>query len=312
MKHLLLSAALLLSALAAHAQSGNPAVWCPPGATWTYGWGWFAESGIVTLRYDRDTVMAGQSAQILTRSLWAHDGTQPNSPYYTVRMPKVVTRTVGSQVEVLGNAGVFYKLYDFAAQRGSSWITPRVGGTATCPSEVVQVVVDSVGTQLIAGQSRRWFRAHLTSPTGAAVLGGWGGRIYEQLGALGYLQPQSPTCNGTDPGSFGGSFSYRATGQPTVGPNAAGQLLATAAARATAAGFRAYPNPSAGLLTVDLPAGLAPGASLQVLDLTGRVMRQLPASASGQLALRELAAGAYTLLLTAPGQPTLAQRVLVE
>jgi hypothetical protein len=314
MKHLLLACLLSLSLFsAAHAQSPNPAVWCPPGATWTYGWAWWSERGTITVRYVRDTLVAGQSAQLLTRQLIAYDANYPGSTY-PVRMSNVVTRTVADLVEVLAN-GQFYTLYNFAAQPGSSWLTPRVVPTGACPAEVVQVTVDSVGTQQVAGRAMRWLRVHLSTPTGAAVFGNWPGRIYEQVGMVGgYMQPQSPICGGTDPGFMEGLKSFRATGWPGLAPSttAIGTLLSTAQGRAAAAGFAAYPNPSTGLFTLELPAAVAVGASLRLLDLTGRVLRQLPLPASRQLDVRGLPAGSYTLLLLAPGQAALAQRLAVE
>jgi hypothetical protein len=314
MKQLLLSLLLLAGlAPAAHSQAANPGLWCPPGATWTYGWGWWQEVGTVTVRYARDTVVAGQSAQLLTRRLLAHDPAGPPSASYTIPMSSVVTRTVADRVEVWAN-GQFYTLYNFAAPPGSSWITPRVVPTGPCPAEVVQVTVDSVGTRLVGGRSLRWFRAHLTSPTGAPVLGNWNGRTYEQLGSVGqYMQPQSPTCGGTDPGYLGALLGFQATGLPSISYNAAtGVLLSTAQRRAAAAGFRAYPNPSTGLFTLDLPASLAPEACLRLLDLTGRELWHLPVPSSRQLDVRGLPVGAYTLLLLTPGQASLAQRLLVE
>ncbi len=313
MKYLLPLILLLGLAPAARAQSANPAIWCPPGATWTYGWAWWSERGTLTVRYARDTVVAGQPAQLLTRNLLAYDAAYPGS-VYPIKMTSVVTRTVANRVEVWAN-GQFYTLYDFAAQPGSSWPTPRVVPSGPCPTELAQATVDSTGTQQVAGRSLRWLRVHLTTPSGAAISGNWAGRIYEQVGSVGsYMQPQSPTCGGTDPGYISGFQGFKATGWPGLGPSttAIGTLLGTAQARAAAAGFSAYPNPGAGVFTLALPAGLAPGATLRLLDLSGRVLRQLPVPASGQLDARDLPAGCYTLLLEATGQPALAQRLVVQ
>ncbi len=266
------------------------------------------------MRYARDTVVAGQLAQLLTRSLLAYDAAYPGSAPYLIKMTSAVTRTVAARVEVWAN-GQFHTLYDFAAQPGSSWLTPRVVPSGPCPVELAQVTVDSVGTQQVAGRTLRWLRVHLTTPSGGGILGQWPGRIYEQAGSIGpYMQPQSPICGGTDPGYISGFKSFKANGWPNVGPSttAIGTLLSSAQARATAAGFSAYPNPGAGLFTLALPAGLAPGTTLRLLDLSGRVLRQLPVPATGQLDARGLPAGCYTLLLEATGQPTLAQRLVVQ
>ena len=51
MKYSLLSFVLLPSFFSvAQAQSSNPATWCPPGATWTYGWAWWSERGTLTVQ----------------------------------------------------------------------------------------------------------------------------------------------------------------------------------------------------------------------------------------------------------------------
>ena len=310
MKHLLLLALLLGLVPAAGAQSANPAIWCPAGATWTYAYGLFTVEGTLTVRYGRDTLVAGQPAQLLTQQLTDHDRNSPGAAG-TRALPSVVTRTVADRVEVLAN-GQFYTLYDFGAQPGGSWLTPRVTPAGPCPAEVVRVTVDSVGTQLVAGRSLRWFRASLTTPAGAAVIGGWPGRIYEQVGSLVYMQPQSPSCAGTDPGSFQPFISYRAAGWPAINNPAAGLLLAAAQARATAGGFAVFPNPGTGVVTLQLPPTLAPTATLHLLDPVGRLIRQGPVPAGRQLDVRGLPAGLYTLLLSSPGQPPLAQRLVLD
>lgn len=308
MKRLLLSVLLLGLILTARAQSTVPAIWCPAGASWSYGYYLFEAEGTIAVRYVRDTVVAGQPAQLLNRQLTEYSRASPTL-FSSRPLPSVVTRTVADRVEVLAN-GQFYTLYDFGAQPGASWLTPRVVPSGPCPAEVVRVTIDSVGTQLVAGRPLRWFRAHLTTPGGAAVYGNWPGRSYEQLGNLLYMQPQSPTCAGTDPGFMGSFRSYRATGWPTIGYN--GTLLATAQGRAAAAGFSAFPNPGAGLFTLRLPAASEPGATLQLFDLASRLVRQLPVPANRQLDVRGLPAGTYTLLLTSPGELPAAHRLLVQ
>ena len=71
-----------------------------------------------------------------------------------------------------------------------------------------------------------------------------------------------------------------------------------------AAGFACYPNPTPDALTLLGPVALA-GQPVQVLDLSGRLLRQVALPASGQLSLAELPGGTYLVRL--PGLP--AQRV---
>ena len=317
MKHSLrLICFLVLLTPAARAQSANPAIWCPAGCRWTYGYGDMSTVGTLSVWYAGDTLVGGQPAQVLRRSITAASvfpgGVPLPGTTSTYGLPLVITRVVADRVEVRAN-GQFYTLYDFAAVPGSSWLTAPVIPGGPCPQGLVQVTVDSVGRQQVGGRSLRWFRAHLTAAAGTTIAGSWGGRMYEQLGNVTYMQPQSPTCGGTDPGYLGPLVSFRATGLPSIGYNSTtGTLLANAEARATAAGFTAFPNPSAGLLTLELPTSLSANASLRLLDLTGRVLRQMPALAGHQLDVRGLPAGAYILLLAEPGQPPLARRVELE
>lgn len=314
MNRLLRCLILLVLAPSAQAQSANPAMWCPAGATWTYGYSLFSEQGTLTVRYVRDTLVAGQPAQLLTRQITSYSNTGPVIvPPSTYAIPSVVTRVAASRVEVLAN-GQFFTLYDFAAPVGGSWLTPRVVPYGPCPTEQVRVIIDSVGTQQVGGRSLRWFRARLTTPAGAPVLGQWLGRVYEQLGNVGqYMQPQSPICVGTDPGYMGPLTRFQATGWPTITHNATtGVLLNTAQARARAAGFSIYPNPGTSFVTLELPSPPEPGTYLRLLDLTGRVVRQATVPTNRRVDVRGLPQGSYTLLLLADGQPPLAQRLIIE
>lgn len=311
MQKRLLLGLLLTATLSGRAQSANPAIWCPPGASWTYAYTLFAIQDTLTVRYVRDTLVAGQPAQLLTRQLRSSTPKGPLPPTNSIRLASMVTRVVANRVEVLAQ-GKFYTLYDFGAPVGSSWLTPRVVPSGPCPTEQVLVTVDSVGTRQLAGRTLRWLRVHLNTPTGAPVIGNWIGRIYEQLGNVGqYMQPQSPTCAGTDPGYLGPLTAFQATGWPSIGYGAAGIMLGTAPPRATMA-FGVYPNPGTGLLTLTGPAALVPGATLRLLDLTGRLVWHGAVPASRQLAVPGLPAGAYTLLLLQTGQSPVAQRIIIH
>ncbi len=314
MKQLLRLQLLLLLPTAALAQSANPAMWCPAGATWTYGYSLFAERGTLTVRYARDTVVAGQPAQVLTRQLTTvvYPGPMPGGNTY---QPPVVTRVVGQRVEVLAN-GQFYTLYDFAAQPGTSWLTPPVIPQGPCSQNLSRITVDSVGVQQLGGRTLRWFRAHLSSTAGLPYAFDWSGRVYELVGSTGaYMQPQVPGCANTDPGYLGPFATFAAAGAAPLSVHPQNGYLALGVrARAEAAGFVAYPSPSggAGWLAVQLPARLMPSARLEVLDVAGRQVRQQAAIAGQRLDVRGLAAGTYTLRLRVPGAASYFQRVVLE
>lgn len=315
MKLLISSMLLGLSAGTVQAQSANPALWCPPGATWRYEYSHTTTTqvrGTMTVRYARDTMVAGQPAQLLTRLLnvgpiW--NGTiSYYPPHYTT---SVVTRVVGDRVEILVN-NQFYTLYDFAAQPGASWLTPAL----YCPTTALaRATVDSVGVTQIGGRSLRWLRVRMTAATGTLVLGGWSGRIYEQAGNLGsYLQSQTRVCTLVEVPSIGPLLSYAATGYPTLGPSSgqAGLTVLGAATARSTPGFAVFPNPSTGHVSLRLPANLSPQARLRVLNAMGQLVWQQKLPANQQIDLGTLPAGYYTLLLDQPGQPSLAGRLLRE
>lgn len=270
------------------------------------------------MRYTGDVTVAGKLAQVLQRTLSTYYyvglGTTPDS---TTSLPDVITRVVGDRVEVQAY-GQFYTLYDFGAPVGSTWLTPLVIPSGPCPqtSGLGTVRVDSVGTQLVGGHTLRWFRARLTAPAGTNYLGYWPGRIYEQLGNVAtYLQPQSPACPDTGPGYIGPMTTFQAAGWPAIRYNSAnGTLLGSTQARAEAVGFSVYPNPSAGAdeLKIKLPAGTGAAAQLCLLDLAGRTVRQRQALRGQVLDVHGLAAGIYSLQLSAPGSATLSCRVVLE
>ena len=301
----------------ARSQSANPAVWCPPGATWVYGYSivYPTVSGILTLRYARDTTVLGQRAQLITSVRSFSSGFNAQPPFSNhLRETSLVTRAVGDRVEILHN-NVFRTLYDFAALPGASWITPAIH---CLPTTVVQVVVDSVGNQLIGGRTFRWLRVHLNSVAGIRIPDQWYGRIYEQVGSAGaYMLPgAAQTCSNFEPVRMGPLRTYSATTQPPLRYNylASALVLGRTEARAEAAGFAAYPNPTAGLglLAVQLPPGLPADARLLLLDITGRPVRQQPARAGQRLDVRGLAGGTYTLVLREAGRPDLMRRLVLE
>ncbi|GAA4380644.1 hypothetical protein [Hymenobacter koreensis] len=113
MKKLLLLVLALGLLPAASAQT-----WCPPGATWTYDFVDMFERGDLVIRYQRDTLINGQTAQVLHRELRtvSYPGGIMGPPY---RIPDLITRATADRVEVLGN-GQFTTLYDFAALPGAS------------------------------------------------------------------------------------------------------------------------------------------------------------------------------------------------
>jgi hypothetical protein len=282
--------------------------WCSPGAEWKYSFtvAFSPDRATVTMRYAGDTIVGGQSAQLLRRSVTMVSGsnTFPPSPLSTI-----ITRTAGSNVSFWYN-GQFVPLYQFGAQPGATWTTYATTPYTVCAQAPVQVTVDSVGTQMIGGRLVRWQAIH-TDRAANNVPYSWRSRIYEGIGSLTSLQPQGGLCGGTDPDIIGGLLSFRAPGWPVVGAGSSQLVLANAEAQAQQAGFAAYPNPTTGRMTLELPTTFK-AATLAVRDLTGRQLLAQPAPATGQLDLSSLPKGLYFLTLTSAGQPALSRRVVVQ
>jgi hypothetical protein len=190
-------------------------------------------------------------------------------------------------------------------------------------SERVVAFVDSAGQQQFAGRLRRWIRVqiHIVGRVSPGV-NGMSGRIYEGIGPVeGYLVPQKDYSGGSlygcerfpGPDYLGALLCFRATGTGTVfnGPTQVCTLLSTTEQRANEVGFTVFPNPSAGELTLELPARLG-AAQLAIHDLTGRCVWCGPVPASRHLNLNTLPRGLYAATLQVAGQVVAARRFVLE
>ena len=109
--------------------------------------------------------------------------------------------------------------------------------------------------------------------------------------------------------------NFRASGQQQRGALMMRPVMsnnvttATAAARAMAAAFSLYPNPTRGAITVSGPAF----ARADVLDAVGRTVWAQPAADAGRstLPLPALPPGVYTVRLTLPSGAVVGRRLLV-
>jgi hypothetical protein len=305
-KCLLILLLVWLGAVPTRAQSGSRGLWCPPGAQWLHMSIWVGTAGPVLTpirtSYVGDTIINGQSCQVLHRQ-WA------GAP----AAGRIYTRADADQVWLYANRQ-FYKMQDFSARPGDSWLylgTP-VGRYYCVP---VLLTVDSVGQRLVGGQVRRWFVAHYQD--GLDVVSTR--RVYEGVGDLqGDLFPAvnmcmvaavtptlAPQCYGTaaQPGLIVMGTMLNCQGLPTATPET----------RAKAAGFAVYPSISSGEVMVKLPAAYS-RATLSMFSPTGQLLRQLalPASTETRLQLGPLPRGLYLLRVQQSDQPLLTQRVLLQ
>jgi hypothetical protein len=78
------------------------------------------------------------------------------------------------------------------------------------------------------------------------------------------------------------------------------------------AGFALYPNPTRGMLTIELPTNWTSlNQPVRLTDLTGRVVLQARLAANGRLDLGTLATGVY-LLTVGEGQQSVTRRIVKE
>lgn len=295
-----------LSAVAVKAQSAGRGLWCPPGAQWQH-MSIFMSLGMpapiftpLRTAYVGDTVISGQSCQKLLV-------TGPNSAVFY----RIYTRADADRVWRYTN-GQFYKMYDFAAQPGSSWTyNTNLNSRSACP---ITLVVDSVGQRLLGGQMRRWFVAHYQQGTDVFRTK----RVYEGIGSLqDYLLPAYNACVPADAQSLLLAQCYGTTAQP--GLLVTGNLIncqaiptATHEAQARAAGFEVYPTIGSGAVTVKRPAAYAQ-ASVRVFNLAGQLVRQQPlATPETILQLGQLPRGLYSVSVQQAGQPTLSRRIVLQ
>jgi GEVED domain/Pregnancy-associated plasma protein-A/Secretion system C-terminal sorting domain len=93
-----------------------------------------------------------------------------------------------------------------------------------------------------------------------------------------------------------GSFSYGETEDYSI--TISGGLRQSAAAKATAADYKLFPNPTTDVVNLVLPAEHKAGdVQVQIYDVRGVEMKQVRYDGSGMLEVQNLPAGAYTLRL---------------
>lgn len=310
---------LILAAAALAAPASAQSLWSAPGATWTYGYRWFSAYGDMTMTYAGTTTAAGQSALRYTRQLVTKDNLFPTSPARTSTLPDLVLRADADRLYVQASDQQFYTLYNFAAQPGDSWLTPATEPNTVCATTMVRLRVDSVGTAVVGGASRRWLRLRVLSQTGQQPTTDrdLGGRVYEGIGPkMGYFMPQGiVSCGGTDPGYLEGLLCFRTAGQTAVYGGTSQQcsniITATAEQRATQLNVEVYPNPSQGELHLRLPASAGAQPTVALHDATGRCLLRATLPASGTLDVRQLPKGLYALSVELPGQTAPAIRRVV-
>lgn len=160
--------------------------WCPPGATWYYG---YTHDSVLSgsyfkLQYTGDTVINSINAQkiegvhVYYEAALGGIGISGFDEQYTY---------ADSDRVYLWRDGSFIVLYDFSLSVGD---TLSVAGLVNVGCDTVGAVkVDSVGTMVINSEVLRYISV---SPTSSSMWG-WNGRIVEKIGPIyNYNHPVYP------------------------------------------------------------------------------------------------------------------------
>ncbi len=165
--------------------------WVEEDAVWHYRVSNISDGGFIRMRYDRDTLMAGQQAQILESReyMFVSDQHEVITLLDSKDLPPSYVYANDDTVFYYLN-GDFQMLYDFSAQKGDRWDLGVDSNALYCGKSMVEV--DSAGTIEINGETRRW--VWVTSDSNSSVI--LHGKIIEGIGIVGngFLFPETRDC----------------------------------------------------------------------------------------------------------------------
>jgi len=168
-------ALLFLSPIAIGAQN-----WCPPGATWTYGFTGGFETGYPEVDYTGDTIINSIQCKKLHRMMYWQF--LPSSATYTTDAGTAYTYADADKVYIFRH-NQFYTLYDFSAQPGDTWVVPGAKDYMSGCDSTGIVHVDSIGTMVINSQALRYV---CVSRLDTSQHWGWNAKIVERIGSIGH------------------------------------------------------------------------------------------------------------------------------
>ncbi|OFY87158.1 MAG: hypothetical protein A3F72_16775 [Bacteroidetes bacterium RIFCSPLOWO2_12_FULL_35_15] len=157
--------------------------WCPPGATWHYGYSVWMTSGYYKVSYIGDTIIGSITCKILEKKNYVNVYAQSAD---TISLSHEYTYADANKVYIY-RFNNFYTLYDFSANPGDTIIVPGTNKYSSSGCDSIGAVrVDSVGIVNINGENLRYISV---SPTPTSKWG-WNCRIVEKTGPFGYLFPE--------------------------------------------------------------------------------------------------------------------------
>lgn len=280
--------------------------WAPQGATWHYGYAdGFGGVGYVRIVADGDTVVQGHSCRILAKTSTGYNFAQ-NAPY-SFHPPSEVTYAEEGVVYLLNYArDRFDTLFCTTCPIGASWRLAAHDVQLPCDT-VSRMTVLATGHGTVQGVDLAWSLVEVGFATYPEL--SYTDTIYERMGPVhAYLLPYDQCMSITD-AQEGGPFRCYNDDLISYDPSGLGcDYILGVEAQAFPADVRVGPNPTHDLIEVRTP-GLR---SVQLMDLSGRVLRQR-AGIEGdvaQLDLRDMPSGTY--LLRVEGRTTAAALKVVR
>ena len=277
--------------------------WFPPEAEWyyVYAGGTGTERGHVHGTTGSDTLIAGSIWKQVRLTRTAAQWYQPPYTPYTTQLPNEYLRVEDGVVQLL-NVGTQTSdtLYHMAAVPGDSWGFPSIAGWDVCSPEDRFTVVDT-GTRVFNSTTLRWLAVDI-SYVNEDFTYVFQDTIIERIGAQGLFIYPHDICAASLDGNEGGPVRCYTDGDVSFErilwtPNSSEcAYLPNSIAENSPAAFSLAPNPSNGLLRIDIGASVPTTSTLSVFNARGQLAAtQLLRDPMTTLDLSDLPAGPYLI-----------------
>ena len=280
--------------------------WFPPEAEWYYtsfipG---TAGAGHIHVTVGIDTVIGGRSCQEL-RFVQAFGSGQPPWGYSLADQPSMfVTEEDGLVLLLDEETSTFDTLYNNASVPGDTWGYPSLPPWLDCAGPLAHFSVTDTGTMELDGQPLRWLAVDIREPIpwDTTMFGTLQDTIIERIGTIRtYVDPQDRCRSGGD-ANIGGAlrcysdaeinYTHSDPWWPFGGSVCA--YLPNSISEMSTIGSTISPNPSNGLLRIDMGASVPTSGTLAVFDARGSLITTgTLRDARTILDLSDLSAGPY-------------------
>lgn len=165
--------------------------WISQGAIWFYTWYGAGVGGNMKIEYTHDTILFGQTCEILKTTRYMYGMQGPGLPIVLLS-----TQVLGNDYTYSNGDTVFYLngnhfniLYNFGAQVNDRWNLGVDTTDCLCSRSIVKV--DSISSVIINSTSHRVLYTSDSANSSIGITG----KIIEHIGALNYLFPTGRNCN---------------------------------------------------------------------------------------------------------------------